>query len=115
MPGDVFERIMTEGRSAVLAGDHRAEAPPSEGGRWGTSVVVIPTGLVADHLDRLTTEVIDPLAVLLVTDPVRELERIDVTPEPGGGLDDRRPDGIGTAHARGLERSQRPNRGSHGS
>jgi hypothetical protein len=57
--GDLFERIMEQGRSAVLAGDHRAEAPPSEGGRWGTSVVAMPTGLVAEELDRLTTEVID--------------------------------------------------------
>ena len=38
----VFDRLFTEAVPALLAGDHRRDEPPADGGRWPVSVVAIP-------------------------------------------------------------------------
>lgn len=49
---------MAAGRAAVASGSHRVDAPPSEGGRWGPSIVLLPSGELAAALDRYTTDIL---------------------------------------------------------
>jgi hypothetical protein len=56
---DGFDAIHVVGRAAVVDGTHDLEVAPSVSGRWGPSVVALPTGDLAGSLDRLTAEVID--------------------------------------------------------
>ena len=50
------DRIAAAGRAAIAAGSHRVDAPPSPGGRWGLSAVLLLKGPVADELTALTDE-----------------------------------------------------------
>ena len=52
----VFDRLFEGGRHALLSGGHYRDTPPVEGGRWGPSVVLVPTGPGADALAAVTTE-----------------------------------------------------------
>ena len=56
MTRSTFDEVMAAGRAAVLSGEHHAEAAPAETGRWGPSVVFLPSGGLAASLDRLTHE-----------------------------------------------------------
>lgn len=56
MEGDAFDRIVRNGRAAVLSGRHDTEVPPSQSGRWGLSVVLLPSSDLARSLDDLTNE-----------------------------------------------------------
>lgn len=52
----VFDRLLDEAEPALLAGTHRRETPPVDGGRWPVSIVAVPdadtrellAGLMAD-------------------------------------------------------------------
>jgi hypothetical protein len=53
--GRILEVIATAGRDAVLDGSHDVEGPPTRTGRWGPSIVLLPTGELADALAALTS------------------------------------------------------------
>ena len=38
----VYDRLYADAVPALLAGDHRQDGPPVDGGRWPVSVVGIP-------------------------------------------------------------------------
>ena len=63
--GDVsrtaLERVLTAGRAAVISGTHATEIEPAESGRWGPSVLLLPSGALAASLAQVTDEA---LAVL---------------------------------------------------
>ena len=47
MPADpttnpVFDRLFSEAVQVLLAGEHRRDGPPADGGRWPVSVVAVP-------------------------------------------------------------------------
>ena len=48
----IFDRLFERGSAAVLAGEHYADTRPATGGRWGTSVALVPHG--DDRLTSLT-------------------------------------------------------------
>jgi hypothetical protein len=56
MARSAMESVLAAGRSAVLRGDHSIEGAPVETGRWGPSVVLLPSGALASALDSLTGE-----------------------------------------------------------
>lgn len=56
MPHEMFERITADGIQAIGNGQVAAESSPSEGGRWGLSVVFRPKGPLRDELADLTAE-----------------------------------------------------------
>ena len=49
-PNPAFDRLLDEAVPAVLAGRHRQDAPPVDGGRWPVSVVAIPDQRTRDLL-----------------------------------------------------------------
>lgn len=49
---------MAAGRTAILSGQHITEAPPAHTGRWGPSIVLLPSGELAESLDALSSEVL---------------------------------------------------------
>ncbi len=55
----VFDRLVEQGRSAVLSGAHYRDTPPVDGGRWGLSVVFLPDSDATDRLAALTAEAMD--------------------------------------------------------
>ena len=55
---EAFERIHAAGRRAVLDGTHATEVPPTRSGRWGPSVVLRPSGGLAQVMDALTGELV---------------------------------------------------------
>lgn len=52
----VFDRLFEGGRYALLSGGHYRDTPPVEGGRWGASVVLVPSGSDAEALTAITDE-----------------------------------------------------------
>jgi hypothetical protein len=52
----VSEQIAAAGRVAVLGGTHAVEEWPSRAGRWGPSLVLLPSGPLRARLDDLTAE-----------------------------------------------------------
>ena len=52
----VFDRLFSEAVPVLLAGEHRREAPPVDGGRWPVSVVAVPgpesRGVLTDLMDQ---------------------------------------------------------------
>lgn len=50
----VFGSIHSAGRDAVLSGNHAVERSPEITGRWGTSIVLLPSAGLADALTDLT-------------------------------------------------------------
>jgi hypothetical protein len=61
MEDDAFARVMADGRAAVLAGTHAVEVSPRESGRWGISMVFLPSGELAAALDALTAEAVEAI------------------------------------------------------
>ena len=53
---EVFDRLYEEGRAAVLAGTHRQDSPPEDGGRWPVTVVGIPPVPTRATLQRWMTQ-----------------------------------------------------------
>jgi hypothetical protein len=54
---EVVDEVAAAGRQAVLHGTHGVEGPPEETGRWGPSLILLPSGEVATRLDELTADV----------------------------------------------------------
>jgi hypothetical protein len=54
-----LDAVLAEGRTAVLSGTHGLERAPSETGRWGPSLVLLPHGTVAEGLAALTARVVE--------------------------------------------------------
>lgn len=52
----VFDRLHEDGRAAVLAGNHRRDAPPADGGRWPVTVVAIPPLPTRETLEGWMTQ-----------------------------------------------------------
>lgn len=52
----MFNRLFDEAVPVVLAGDHRQERPPVDGGRWPVSVVGVPDAQTRDVLARVMNE-----------------------------------------------------------
>lgn len=50
----VFDRLFEAGAPEVLAGTHRCEAPPVDGGRWPVSVIARPPDKMRDRFERWT-------------------------------------------------------------
>lgn len=52
----VFDRLFDDAVPALLAGEHRRDEPPVDGGRWPVSVVGMPDpearGVLADLMDE---------------------------------------------------------------
>lgn len=53
---EVFDRLYEDGRAAVLAGTHRQDAPPEDGGRWPVTVVAIPPRPTRETLEGWMTQ-----------------------------------------------------------
>lgn len=51
-----FRSIFAAGETAVRTGEHGIETDPRSTGRWGPSIVLLPTGDLAHLLDDLTSE-----------------------------------------------------------
>ena len=53
----VFDRLFSEAVPALLAGEHRRDVPPVDGGRWPVSVVAVPDpevrAVMADLMDEV--------------------------------------------------------------
>ncbi|HEU4674998.1 MAG TPA: 2'-5' RNA ligase family protein [Motilibacteraceae bacterium] len=58
IPGSdpVFARLSAEGAAAILAGTHRRDVPPVDGGRWPVTVLARPPHEVRDRLEALMHE-----------------------------------------------------------
>jgi hypothetical protein len=55
-----FDALFARGRSAVLAGTHFRDAPPSESvGRWGVTAVLLPDASVTSRWAVLTAEALE--------------------------------------------------------
>src|SRR5688500_19101338 len=52
----VFDRLFSDAVPALLAGDHRQDEPPVDGGRWPVSVVGIPDEPARDVLAGVMRE-----------------------------------------------------------
>jgi hypothetical protein len=52
----VFDRLFEGGRYALGSGGHYRDTPPVEGGRWGPSIVLVPTGPGEESLAAVTAE-----------------------------------------------------------
>jgi hypothetical protein len=52
----VFDRLFEGGRYALRSGGHYRDTPPVEDGRWGPSIVLVPTGPAEERLAALTAE-----------------------------------------------------------
>lgn len=51
-----FDRKFAQGSAAVLAGRHHRDTPPSDGGRWGPTVIFRPDADCRARLEAVTTE-----------------------------------------------------------
>jgi hypothetical protein len=52
----VFDRLFEGGRYALLSGGHYRDTPPVADGRWGPSIVLVPSGSGAQALAAVTAE-----------------------------------------------------------
>lgn len=52
----VFDRLFDEAVPALLAGEHRRDEPPVDGGRWPVSVVAVPAPPARDAMAELMAE-----------------------------------------------------------
>ena len=55
-PSTVFDRLLDEAVPVLLAGTHRRDQPPVDGGRWPVTVVCRPGEVVAGRLEALMRE-----------------------------------------------------------
>jgi hypothetical protein len=51
VPNPVFEQLFQDAVPALVAGTHRRDAPPVDGGRWPVSVIARPPAHVRDALE----------------------------------------------------------------
>lgn len=56
MTNPVFDRLFVEAVPALLAGEHRRDEPPVDGGRWPVSVVAVPDEQARDKMAGLMDE-----------------------------------------------------------
>lgn len=54
----VFDRLLEDAIPALLAGAHRRDEPPVDGGRWPVSVVCVPDGTTREVLAGVMDEAV---------------------------------------------------------
>ena len=55
-PNPVFRRLWRDAVPALVAGTHRRDAPPVDGGRWPVSVIARPPAHVRDDLEAIMVQ-----------------------------------------------------------